>query len=120
MKVIVRAIDKAGNLRDSSIDVKPPLLVTKVIKDNIVWILLAIIIIGILSFIFHYMFGHHIVRHMKELSKLIRDEENKPSIPPSPVQNVKNNINTFENKNNTSIEIVNSNQDKPYDITRQY
>jgi hypothetical protein len=120
LKVIVRAIDKAGNLRDSSLDVKPPLLVTKVIKDNIVWILLAIIIIGILSFIFHYMFGHHIVRHMKELSKLIRDEENKSSIPPNPVQNVKNNINTFENKNNTSIEIVNSNQDKPYDITRQY
>jgi Sec-independent protein translocase protein TatA len=74
----VRAIDKAHNVRDVSVDVKPPILITKFIKQYIVYILLAIILIGLAALIMHYVFGHHIIRHIKEFKKLLNEEnENK-------------------------------------------
>lgn len=77
LRVIVRAIDKAQNVRDVSIDVKPPLLITKFIKQYIVYILLGIILIGLVALILHYLFGHHIVRHIKEFKKLLNEEDNR-------------------------------------------
>jgi hypothetical protein len=77
LHVIVRAIDKAGNIRDSSIDVKPPLVITKIIKQYLVYILIAIILIGFVALIMHYIFGHHIIRYIKEVIKKVKDEENK-------------------------------------------
>jgi hypothetical protein len=78
LRVVVRAIDKAHNVRDVSVDVKPPILITKFIKQYIVYILLAIILIGLAALIMHYVFGHHIIRHIKEFKKLLNEEnENK-------------------------------------------
>ncbi|MEK7117103.1 MAG: cohesin domain-containing protein [Patescibacteria group bacterium] len=52
LRVIVRAVDNAGNIRDASIDVKAPLLITKLItkflKDYLIYILIFITFVGFL------------------------------------------------------------------------
>lgn len=75
LEVIVRAIDKAGNVRDASISVKPPFVLTQVIKDNLVSILSLIILLGLIILIIHYLVGHHILRYMKKVFLLMRKEE---------------------------------------------
>jgi hypothetical protein len=75
LRVIVRAIDNAGNVRDESIDVKPPFVITKFIMDNLVYILLAIILIGLSILIIHYVVGHHIIRVIRKAKSLIKSED---------------------------------------------
>jgi hypothetical protein len=88
--VIVRAIDKAGNMRDVSIDVKKPLIVAEFIKDNLVLILLGIILVGLSILILHYLVGHHIVRKLRSAFKS-SDEPTAvvravpPPAPPTPL-----------------------------------
>jgi hypothetical protein len=82
LRVIVRAIDKAGNVRDVSIDVKQPLLITRVIKDYLVYILVFIILSGLIGLIVHYTVGHHVIKHLKEFRDSLKsdhgDEDNIP------------------------------------------
>lgn len=66
LKVIVRAVDKANNVRDVSIDIKPPLLITKFIKDYSIHILSLIIAFGFIGSLLHYLFAHHIIKHFKK------------------------------------------------------
>jgi hypothetical protein len=75
LSVIVRAVDKANNIRDVSINVKPPLLIERVIKDYIVYILLFIILSGLVGLILHYTLGHHIIRHLKEFKDSMKKDE---------------------------------------------
>lgn len=85
LEVIVRAVDKAGNTRDVSVDVKAPFFITQFVKDYLVYILLAIILLGIVALITHYMVGHHIIRNLKRLRDMIKKEEQQPpSEPPVP------------------------------------
>lgn len=73
--VIVRAVDAAGNIRDASIDALPPSLISRFIKDHLVYILLLIILTGFVGLIFHYLFGHHIVKHLRRAFQLEKMEE---------------------------------------------
>lgn len=82
LEVIVRAVDKAGNTRDVSVDVKAPFFITQFVKDYLVYILLAIILLGIVVLVTHYMVGHHIIRNIKRLRDMIRKEEQSPQVPP--------------------------------------
>lgn len=75
LQVVVRAIDKAGNVRDESVNVKEPFAIVNYIKNNLVYILLGIILLGLLGLIVHYLFGHHIIRNLRRLSKMVRQEE---------------------------------------------
>lgn len=75
LQVIVRAIDKAGNVRDESIDVRAPFVITKFIKDYLVYILIAIILLGLIMLIIHYLFGHHIIKHLRRMFQIIKKEE---------------------------------------------
>ncbi len=75
LRIIVRALDKAGNLRDVSIDVTPPPLFIKFLKDNIIYILLGIILAGFIGLILHYLVGHHIIRNLKRFKSFVRREE---------------------------------------------
>lgn len=77
LQVIVRAIDRAGNIRDASIDVRAPLVITKFIKDYIVYILLLIILLGLVMLVLHYLFGHHIIRHAKRILEIIKKEDRR-------------------------------------------
>lgn len=74
LQVIVRAIDKAENIRDVSISVKTPFFITQFVKEYLVYILLAIILIGIVALIIHYMIGHHIIRNIQRLREMIKKD----------------------------------------------
>ncbi len=85
LQVIVRAIDKAGNVRDESIDVQVPFFITKFVKDYLIYILLGIIFLGLILLILHYLVGHHIIRSIRRFRELLNSEEveekeNKPTI----------------------------------------
>lgn len=75
LSVIVRAVDRAGNIRDASTTIAPPSLSSKFIKDNLVYILLAIILAGLIGLIFHYLVGHHIMRYFRKAVELVDEEE---------------------------------------------
>ena len=75
LQVIVRAVDKAGNIRDESIDVAPPVLFIKFLEDNLIWILLGLLLALILGMIIHYYAGHHIKRGVKRVQQFIYKEE---------------------------------------------
>ncbi|MEN9912858.1 MAG: hypothetical protein RLY66_266 [Candidatus Parcubacteria bacterium] len=74
-RLIVRAFDKAGNVRDASIDVSAPFFPIKFIKDNAVMILVILLIVAILGSILHSFFGHHVARHLRTIWKLITNTE---------------------------------------------
>jgi hypothetical protein len=100
LHVIVRAIDKAGNVRDEAVDIVAPLVIEKFIKDNMVYILLFIILLGLVILITHYLFGHHIVRHLRRAFKIAQKEEEAEhsletasKIPQNPTQASSDNTN---------------------------
>lgn len=75
-RVIVRAVDGAGNVRDASIDVgAPPLALTSFIEKYLTWILALIILIMVITLILHYFIGHHVIRHFRRAMALVRKEE---------------------------------------------
>ncbi|MEK7641719.1 MAG: cohesin domain-containing protein [Patescibacteria group bacterium] len=74
-RLIVRAFDKAGNVRDASIDVSLPFLPTKFIRDHAVALLLTLLILMMAGFVLHYFFGHHIARHVSAIWRLITDRK---------------------------------------------
>ncbi len=76
LHVIIRAFDKAGNVRDASIDVVPPFLPLQIIIDNKNLILICLLALLILLFIGHYIFAHHVIRRIKRLFEIVNHEEN--------------------------------------------
>lgn len=86
LSVIVRAVDKAGNIRDVSIEVGPPSFLVKFIKDNLVYILLAIILAGLIGLIIHYLVGHHLIRYFRKAVELIAEEEEHHLLPKSQIE----------------------------------
>lgn len=74
-EVIVRAIDRAGNVRDVSVDVRTPFAITKFIKDYLVYILLAIILLALFMLILHYLVGHHIASRLRRAFKIATEED---------------------------------------------
>ena len=78
LKVIVRAIDNAGNIRDAAIDVYRPFTTIKFIRDNIIYILILILLIGAFFSTFYYLISRRMFKKLKNT----------------------NNQNTFTNQNN--------------------
>ena len=75
LTVMVRAVDKAGNIRDGSVNVTAPGLFGKYLQDNLISILLFIIIVGLCALIFHFLFGHRILKHLKRAFTIAKQEE---------------------------------------------
>lgn len=89
LEVIVRAIDKAGNIREASVDIERPFAVLKFLKDNIIYVLLLIILIGLVAIILHYLIGHHILRGLHKVKNILSDNYSSSSLPstsPIPTQ----------------------------------
>lgn len=87
LRVIVRAIDKAGNIRDAFVDIKPSNIFGTSWQDSFIWILLLILLLIILAFIVHYLFGHRILKRFERAFSIAKQEEqNKEAkeISPSP------------------------------------
>jgi hypothetical protein len=75
LQVIVRAVDKAGNVRDESIDVHKPSTLIKFLQEYPVYILIAIILIGMMGMVMHYLLGHHILRSFRRVRQMLNKEE---------------------------------------------
>lgn len=75
LEVVVRAIDKSGNIRDSSVAIVPPFVITQYIKEYMVYILGGIILLGLFMLMIHYLVGRHIFRYLKKARLLMKKEE---------------------------------------------
>jgi hypothetical protein len=74
-RVVVRAFDKAGNVRDGSIDVTVPFLPWKYVVDHATNILLGILALILFLILFHYLIGHRIIRRIRKAFTIIEHEE---------------------------------------------
>ena len=75
--VVSRQITKAdaGNVTLFAFDQDQELSEHTAPFDALVHILAGIILLGLLGLIVHYLFGHHIIRNLRRLSRMIRQEE---------------------------------------------
>ena len=71
LRVIVRAIDRAGNVRDESSDVY--------IRFSSRALFIAILSIFLILVILHYLFGHKIIARFKKAFRLLKEKENQNS-----------------------------------------
>jgi hypothetical protein len=62
--VIVRAFDKAGNVRDESIDFTISVPFIEFLKQNDLAIIIGLLLIVLLLFLLHYFFGHKLLRRV--------------------------------------------------------
>ena len=77
-RVIVRAIDNAGNIQEASIDVSPPLLVGRFLEEHGMLLLVIVLILILLGSLLHYLYGHHVFAHAKRLLALLKKESASP------------------------------------------
>jgi len=80
IRVIIRAFDTAGNIQESSIDLYPGFTLMQAVKKYGFYLLILIIILLLLELVLHYLFGHHILDHMRKayqyFKKVSVDEDN--------------------------------------------
>ena len=84
--VIVRAVDKAGNVRDASIDIKAGLLMERLVNEYLLYILLGILLVVTLPQMTRYIIGHRVFVHIRRALALIRRDnilDKDQSTPPS-------------------------------------
>ncbi|MDP1722895.1 MAG: cohesin domain-containing protein [Candidatus Gottesmanbacteria bacterium] len=75
LRVIVRAVDKAGNIKDESINVQAPLVIGQFIKDYSTYILLGILLLAVFMLLIHYLFGHKLLAHLRRAFAIVKEEE---------------------------------------------
>lgn len=71
MTVVVRAIDRAGNVRDETVDVMPPSSFVRLIESNLIYLLFGAIALVIIGFLTRFYFGHHIETHVRRVIKVL-------------------------------------------------
>ncbi|MEN9582923.1 MAG: hypothetical protein RL641_877 [Candidatus Parcubacteria bacterium] len=74
-QVIVRAFDHAGNMREGFVNISVPNLIWKFVSDNKVPLLFGAMLLFALLILSHYLFGHHVIRHAKNIMRLIKKEQ---------------------------------------------
>lgn len=75
LRVIVRAVDKAGNVRDVSIDVQAPFAISQFITNYATYILLGILILALMMLLIHYLFGHRVLAHIRRAFAIAKEED---------------------------------------------
>jgi len=78
LRTIIRAYDRAGNVRETSIDLSlPPASATLVelVKQYALIIVSTILGLVILGMFLHYFLGHHVARRLKHAWALFKKEE---------------------------------------------
>ena len=88
MNVIVRAVDKAGNIRDATITAGAPSAVWKFIKEKLAYVLLFVFVGGLIGFVLHYIVGHLIMWYLRRAIEVVKRDEQRPAeivhLPPPP------------------------------------
>lgn len=86
LRVLVRAFDEAGNVREVHVDVQAPFFVSNIFKQF--WVHITAGVLGLLVLIgmTHYIFHHHVLRHMRRAVEAFKeDDDNEPPVtPPQP------------------------------------
>ena len=83
IKIIIRAFDKAGNVREASIMADEPFFLTEFIVKNAILILTVFLATIIALLIAHYLFGHHLLRRLERGIELAEKEGvERSSTPP--------------------------------------
>jgi hypothetical protein len=75
MHVIVRAIDKAGNIREGHIDVRQLLGLNKFFKNYPIYILFGLLLLALSAFVIHFFVVHHLLLHIRRIIEFIKREE---------------------------------------------
>ena len=79
--VIIRAFDKSGNVREVSVDLYKGVTLVMTLKKYALYLFMFITFILLLELILHYLFGHHILNHLKRMmfifGKISSDEKYK-------------------------------------------
>ena len=71
-RVVIRAIDKAGNVRDEALTVRTSL--HSYLQANM-YLILILLLALVVILLLHYFFGHHLVAHAKRFIALWKKEE---------------------------------------------
>jgi len=82
LRVIVRAFDNAGNARESSIDVKTPTILTNILKENMNYIIIGVLLLILMVIILKYLFRHRVLKHLKMAVNTFKTEEEKDNFTP--------------------------------------
>jgi len=100
--VIIRAFDNAGNIREVSIDLYPGVTLVMALKKYALYLFIILTFILLLELILHYLFGHHIVDHIRKMffifKKISKDDNSYKKIEED--LNASNNSNNFNPQNN--------------------
>ena len=74
-RVIIRAFDRAGNVQEGTLDVAVPFSFMIFAQNHFIIILEGILLLALLMLIFHYLFGHRILRHLRLAMSELRRED---------------------------------------------
>lgn len=81
--VIVRAIDRAGNIRDAGIDVSAtPMFFASFLKEYSPYVLGGLVLLLIVGFLVHYLYGHHLIAHARRAFQIMKKEEEEEKVSP--------------------------------------
>lgn len=75
--VIVRAVDRGGNIRDASLDVIFPTTLGFILRKNLQLLLAIGLGLLFLLILLHYLVGHHIFRFLRRIWLILRREKEK-------------------------------------------
>ena len=70
--VIIRAFDQAGNIRESNIDLYPGVTLVMTLKKYALYLFMILTFLLLLELILHYLFGHHIISHIKKVFLILK------------------------------------------------
>lgn len=80
-QVVVRAVDKAGNLRDASAEIRPTIYSglsarLQAITEQFTFVILSVLLALLVALIaLHYLVGHHVYSRIRALGHLLRHQD---------------------------------------------
>lgn len=91
--VIIRVYDRALNMREVSLDIYPGVTWMIALKKYALYIFIILTFILCLELLLHYLFGHHIVDHIKKMFFIFK----KISSNDKKYQEIENELNKIDN-----------------------
>jgi hypothetical protein len=91
LQIIVRAVDKAGNIKDSSINVKSPSILGDLVTHNFIYILLFIILVAIIWFVSNRLIKRRIKKRIPKITNTPVSPPQSPNTPSPPNSSVSSN-----------------------------
>lgn len=76
-RVIIRAYDVAGNLREEFVDIYPGIILIQNGQKALVYILVLFVLFLLAELILHYMYGHHVLDKIKMSYKIFKKVSGK-------------------------------------------